>query len=400
MMWDRFYRLNPGVQAYPWGARRHGDELPYIAQLLSRAPDDDQPYAELWVGAHPALPCTFSVAGREWKLNDAIAEFPEEILGSRLVDAGLRSLPLLLKILDCEAPLSIQAHPNRALARTLHQRHPDHYPDANHKPEVAIALTPFKALCRFRERAQIQGDLSRHAALSTLFSEQLDDVAEPRWLRRAYRRLFGADSTEIGNALKTLTDTLAASQSPSPEDRCFSDLARHYPGDRGALCAYFLNTVELAPGEAIFLAPDEPHAYLHGTIIECMANSNNVVRAGLTPKFMDVPVLLEMLTYEEGLPRIWRGGALPGGGRCFEVPVPDFAVELWEGDAGDEFSPASDGTVSLLLVLDGTASLRAPGQEPVSATRGSCWLWPGALADCRVAMQTEHVRVVRARPGT
>lgn len=400
MMWERFHQLTPGVQAYPWGARGRDGQPSYIARLLDQTPTDDRPYAELWIGDHPALPSTLSVDGQIRNLDEIVAQFPREILGHRLADAELRSLPLLLKILDCEAPLSIQAHPNKALARLLHRRHPEHYPDANHKPEIAIALTPFKALCRFRKRTQIQRDLRRHDGLAALLANQLDDVGEPKWLRRAYRRLFEASSGEIEEALHSVAAALTDALDVTCEDLCFLNLTKHYPGDRGAFCAYFLNVLELVPGEAIFLAADEPHAYLNGTIVECMANSNNVVRAGLTPKFMDVPVLLDMLTYEEGLPRIWRGEAIPGGGRRFEVPVPDFEVEIWEGVADEERTVYSDDAVSLLLVLEGTVTFSTSGQETVLAERGSCWLWPGAVSACRARIQTENARVVRAKPGS
>lgn len=369
--------------------------MPYIADLLGIPAPVGKPFGELWLGAHEAAPSMVGLTDGPLPLPELIRRDPTAVLGAKTLAAGFAELPFLLKILSCDEPLSIQAHPDQALAAQLHARDPQHYPDANHKPEIAIALTPFEAMCGFRSSAAIRADLLRHPALAPFGA---DLPADDQWLRAAYRRLFTVDEAVIRSAGHDLVTALNAQAERTPEEACFLKLWHFFPEDRGALSAFFLNHLDLQPGESVFLPANEPHAYVNGVIVECMANSNNVVRAGCTGKFIDRDVLLSMLAYREGPPPVTTGQALPHG-RSYAPPIPEFAVELIDLQAGETAELASDGLLSILLVLDGTWALQVPGQSSLTARRGSSWLWPAAVPGATLVCESETGRLVRARPN-
>jgi len=398
-MWQQLYRLTCGVQHYPWGERQTQAGSPYIAKLLGHECPRQQPYAELWMGAHSRLPATLHLSDRSVRLDQAIREHPSEILGSRLYQAGVRSLPFLLKILSCDAPLSIQAHPDKALAEQLHQHDPEHYPDDNHKPEVAIALTPFTALSQFRHPAEILGDMPRLPALQQFLGCVKCSPQDPNWLRAAYGHIFAACEAEIAAAIQGIRSELGRTGQHEDRDTCFLQLAAKCPGDPGSLSAYFLNYLALQPGDAFYMAANEPHAYLQGAIIECMANSDNVVRAGLTAKFIDQDVLIQMLTYQAGKPKVWQGELLPEGGTSYRVPAREFCVDIRTGETGDVQSVTAESAVSIMLVLEGRVRFEIPGAGAVCGERGSVWLWPGALPEVTIVFDGPNSQVVQARPN-
>jgi len=392
---NTFLPLVGNVKDYAWGQTARPGRVPYIADLLGVHAQPDLPFAELWLGAHETAPAIVTMADGAHALDALASQYPDEILGPGVSAAGFDGLPFLLKILACDRPLSIQAHPDKALAARLHARNPQHYPDANHKPEIAIALTDFEAMCSFRHARDIRADLARHGLLDSIFATLPE--GDP-WLKAAYTRLLTVEDAVVREAGQRLVETVQTAPAPTVADRCFLKLWGHYPGDRGTLSAYFLNHVSLRPGESIFLAANEPHAYIEGVIVECMANSNNVVRAGCTPKPIDREVLLAMLAYREGPPATQAGHKIPGG-RCYQPPVPEFAVDLLDLKAGESVESASNGLVSILLVLDGTFGLQEPNQSPRIAQRGSAWLWPAALPSATFLCQSETGQLVRARPN-
>lgn len=244
-------------------------------------------------------------------------------------------LPYLLKVLSIGAALSIQAHPDSKLAGELHASFPDLYRDPNHKPELAIALTPMDAMCSFRDVHQIAHYLTtvpefakvvNSDAKTTFLSLVASFVAPaqqpydlPQDIKDALRNLFHSLMTAPSEVVKEqlllllarLPSTVVDSDANKPSENwkylveMIQTISKTYPGDVGVFAVFLLNVLRLAPGEAIFLAQNEPHAYLFGDCVECMATSDNVVRAGLTPKFKDVDTLVRMLTYKVGLPKIY-----------------------------------------------------------------------------------------------
>jgi mannose-6-phosphate isomerase len=237
------------------------------------------------------------------------------------------------QVLSVKQALSIQAHPDKVLAEELHRKFPDIYKDPNHKPEMTLALTPFEVLCGFRPPAQVVAHLSSVPELRAVVGEQVANEAEREKNGSAVLRLvFGALMTAADDVVKLqlakLIARLGALANRSDLEKAILRIHVDYPGDVGVFCPYILNHFVLAPGEAVFLGPNEPHAYLSGDCIECMATSDNVVRAGLTPKLRDCPTLLSMLTYAVREPQALVGESVVPGVVGYYPPVPDFQVEV------------------------------------------------------------------------
>ncbi len=412
---------------YAWGSR---GKAAFIHELRGTTPADDRPAAELWMGAHPKAPSVLRAPGATFdgrSLDKAIAEDPRHFLGPDLAQAGHRQLPFLFKILDAAEPLSIQAHPDLELAPQLHARDPEHYPDANHKPELAVCLAGMTALIGFRSPQEIAGYLQRIPELAALCSdagflyepcsegEDSSPLPEPAgnevqqraWIKDAYGRLMRSSPGEITEAVRAQKLRLTAwgedgdpATNLDPADALFLQLAEIYgESDRGLFSAYFLNYLELKPDQALFLGPNEPHAYLGGRILECMAASDNVVRAGLTPKFMDVDTLVDMLHYRYGPPEVHEPKASPAARdtsckSSYKVPVREFEVhrfalrsasidgiapplELDHSDRPSILLGLSPGGYDLEIVRATDGSREHGGR----IARGTVLYLPGDLAD-------------------
>lgn len=270
------------------------------------------------MGSHPSNPSRDVDSGRS--LLDLFAD--NRVLLSQSVSAKYGGrLPFLFKVLSIDKALSIQAHPNKKLAEQLHARDPKNYPDDNHKPEMAIAITPFEGLCGFRPLAEVAHFLDAVPPLRRLVGEDgaarfveaaRDDGAADeakKALKEAFGGLMASSADDVAREVPELV-RLAASQGGgfagggvvSTTGQVLAELVTRLHGqfghDVGLAVIFFLNYVWLQPGEALFLIADDIHAYLSGDIVECMAASDNVVRAGLTPKFKDVVTLVDMLTYK------------------------------------------------------------------------------------------------------
>lgn len=252
-------------------------------------------------------------------------------------------LPFLLKILSVSKALSIQAHPDRTLASRLYSDDPDHYPDPNHKPEMTIALTPFRALCGFRPLPEIVKAIQTYPELAELLhADQINalekastmqdkDSEEARSaLQAIFSRVMRADPAQVADLLDTMVSRIQSKDDSTNLDRLILLLNEQYPGDIGCFAALFLNDILLQPGESLFLAANEPHAYITGDCVECMAASDNVVRAGLTPKFRDVDTLVSMLTYRVEPPLAHYLRPRPYSDvpytKLYEAPVPECRV--------------------------------------------------------------------------
>jgi mannose-6-phosphate isomerase len=339
-------RLDNRIQPYAWGSRTS------IAELRGRDTPSDTPEAELWMGAHPLAPSRSTRDGRT--LIERIAAAPEAELGAETLAAFGPRLPFLLKVLAAEQPLSLQAHPSIAQAeegfdreeRASVPRDAPHrnYRDRNHKPELICALSPFVALCGFRELEGTRALLDRLAvpALAQL-SQRLGD------LRSAFAWLMTLAPAER-QAL--VSDTIAACTRVAAAGGAFADecswgarIGAIYAGDAGVIGALLLNLVHLAPGEAIYLPAGNLHAYLHGVGVEVMASSDNVLRGGLTPKHVDVPELLRVLDF--------RAGAVEK-----VLPMREGSVDVWK-------TPAREFELSRVRGTD--APITLPVHAPIIA---------------------------------
>ncbi|KAM4660391.1 mannose-6-phosphate isomerase isoform 2-T2 [Amazona ochrocephala] len=296
-------------------------------------------------------------------------------LGAKVKDTFQGHLPFLFKVLSINTALSIQAHPNKELAAKLHAQFPEHYPDANHKPEMAIALTPFEGLCGFRPVAEIVSFLQSvpelRALIGEVAAEQLERSGsdDPRGvaaaLRVCFTRLMKSEKKlfvdQLNMLVKRISQEVAEGKDTSGSNGdLLLRLHSQYPGDIGCFTIYFLNLVRLEPGEAMFLGANEPHAYLHGDCVECMACSDNTVRAGLTPKFIDVLTLCEMLNYTPApsSSKIFPAAQsqLDPNVYLYDPPVPDFAIMRIEIPSSIKlYLLSAVDSASILLVVQGAA---------------------------------------------
>lgn len=283
-------------------------------------------------------------------------------------------LPFLFKVLSVQKALSIQAHPDKKLAERLFKEQPQVYKDDNHKPEMAIALTPFEGLCSFKSLASIRSALQDFPELVTVCNhsaEQLgsfilrNETNTATHLKALFHALMTAPADLVETQLNALVTRLGSSSARPMSDDLSSlvlRLHRQYPGDVGVFCAFLLNYIRLEPGEAMFLAANEPHAYLSGDCVECMATSDNVVRAGLTPKRKDVETLVSMLTYRSlASPKeaIERGEVLGKGVRLYKAPVPEFNVLCILAEPGLDTTVEAVQGPSIALVVQGEGQLSA-----------------------------------------
>lgn len=295
-------KLVPAVQIYEWGKPWANSLVAKLCEASGQKLDRGLPYAEMWMGTHPNGPSKVHLEDSDGVskvtvgLKETIHDNPEYWLGR---DSARGNLPYLLKVLSVSQALSIQAHPHKKLAEFLHDRYPDRYKDANHKPEICLPLGDFEALVGFRKLDTIRKHVTEVKELRAILGEKLQLC-----LKDLYSRLMRSDPELIKQQIGSLVHRLSRRTEAdlTPEEKLVLRLNKDYPGDVGILSVYFLNYVRITadvPDRFIFCAPDEPHAYLWGDCVECMSLSDNVVRAGLTPKFKDVETLLDMMTYRD-----------------------------------------------------------------------------------------------------
>ncbi len=397
-------RLINTVRPYAWGSTTA------IPEFLGAAPTGE-PQAELWMGAHPGAPSHVDRGSGAQPLSELIDADPEGELGPDAVAAFGPRLPFLLKLLAAASPLSLQVHPDLSQAREgfadeesrgvpLEAGHRN-YKDPQHKPELICALTPFEGLCGFRHasrtadlldaldvdglkpyadilRAGPESDALREVLTAVLTADRDEMARTVAEAARAARHLSGGSPTDRAGA------TAAATEGARPEAPAYGEelearayaayasLADHYPGDPGVIAAMLFNYVRLQPGEALYLGAGVPHAYLAGLGVEIMANSDNVLRCGLTPKHVDVPELLRIVRFESGAPEVLRPVAGAEGEQQYEVPTDDFRLSRYLLSPAGEPRRLDDRTPQILLCADGRAVLRkaADGGGELTLERG------------------------------
>jgi mannose-6-phosphate isomerase len=392
--------LRPSVQDYAWGIRGADSRVGRYAKANGtiKEVDPDTPYAELWIGTHHKSPSSLYV--EPTFVDGAISTNIQPSKTVSLEDAIGAPLPFLFKILSAGKALSIQAHPDKEVAARLHEKDPNNYGDANHKPEMAIALTPFEAMCGFRRIEEIAVLLKKHHEFASCLTEEAKlavflartEEEEKKALQVMFHAFMSCDRETSERNLQLLLLRLQAEQSivhPHPHDeppwerkcaRAVLRLSQQFPNDAGAMAPFFLNYLLIAPGESFFMAANEPHAYVAGEIIECMACSDNVVRAGLTPKFKDVDTLVSMLTYTTGGPSIDAGAPLYGDDARilrYTPPVPEFEVLMIQCDPGDTVTLKIKNVPAVFVIIEGTGTL---GKD-VICRPGRCYFHPADAKD-------------------
>ena len=356
--------LSCPVRHYAWGERGSADHNPLISELLGRSPGEE-PWAELWIGAHPSDSAILKQSSLP--LTRLIQDSPLDMLGIK--QDGISSLPFLLKVLCCSEPLSIQSHPDKATATRLHAELPKEFPDANHKPEVLYALTDFRLMAGFRRMEEVLSDLQASPALHPWRQA----IPAPPTLDTLTRFPLEADAS--------LRSAMAEGYCLEPHDGIqaeqFRILQRKYPGDCGVFFALLLNVFILHPGEAVFVQANIPHAYLNGRGIECMANSDNVIRAGLTPKYVNRALLMETLDFTPRSPNSLRAQTPPGDFdfACGE----DFRLRIIQCSPYQR----TQRVPGVFIVLEGSAMVTAD-EKAISAPKGSIWFAPASISNLRI----------------
>ncbi len=405
----------PKLQDLPLTRALHTQSTGTLSPAAAVPPNQPATRVQCRFGTHKNGPASVELADGSKQLLSEYLKATPSVLGFESSDG---SLPYLMKVLSVAKALSIQSHPDKALAEKLHAARPDVYKDPNHKPEMALALTPFEGMCGFRSVQDISASIQATPALAAALDQlgvglqqaAAGDSSEEQ--KKALKLVFGGLMTLSAAQVETHTGALtewlkqqqAAGALTKPDELALR-LSEQFPGDVGIFAPYLLNHILIQPGEAFFMAANEPHAYLAGDCVECMACSDNVVRAGLTPKLRDVDTLLSMLTYNTGEPGSVQPVLTSPGVSSFLPPVPDFAVDRCVAAAGDAQAcqvPPSDAAC-IVLVAQGCGVAASQGGADTGAavetklTPGTVWLQPAGSSLSVTATGEEQLVFFRAR---
>ncbi|PSW22130.1 mannose-6-phosphate isomerase, class I [Photobacterium sanctipauli] len=358
------FKLSNVIQNYAWGSKTAMNALFGINN------PGNLPQAELWMGAHPNGCSQISNQGESQLLSTYIDQSPEHILG-RYTQARYGELPFLMKVLSADKPLSIQVHPEKSKAMQGFARENEagipldaperNYKDPNHKPEMVYALTNYKAMNGFRVISEMVELFEQSGCIALKQDvEELKAYPTPIQLGMFFRRfisLSGDEKTLAISQLMTGIDNKGASGKAREAFGLIAEFAQEYPDDVGLFAPLMLNVIELTAGEAMFLDAETPHAYIKGTGIEIMASSDNVLRAGLTPKHMDVEELLKNTRFEP-IPYefLKLKPQVQGHKERYLVPVDDFGFEVLTltEDTHTEYVRSAE----ILLCLQGELTLK------------------------------------------
>ena len=356
------------VQEYAWGS------YTAIPELLGNVSPAKTPQAELWMGAHPKAPSMVKCDGNWKSLLELIEKNPHDILGEKVAEKFDNSLPYLFKVLAAAKPLSIQAHPSRAQAKRGFERenrvgtpidaYNRNYKDDNHKPECICALSLLWALNGFRKISDIVGLMEKICPRG--LKNELDNLrGEPNSL--GLKNFFQAIMTMDRDRQKQIiADAITNAQKFIDDDQAYKwmiDLHREYPADIGIFSPVLLNLICLKPGQAMFLRAGELHAYLDGVGIEIMANSDNVLRGGLTPKHVDVPELLKVLNFEEREVDILIPEESNNYESIYSSSAEEFILSVISVKEGIIYNSPLNRSVEILLCTDGNATVFDSGEN-------------------------------------
>jgi mannose-6-phosphate isomerase len=368
------YLLENTIQKYDWGSSES------IASFLGRENTGDEPWAELWMGAHPKAPSVAvdTESGVRTRLDDLIASDPTRILGSTVATRFDGKLPFLFKVLSAAKPLSIQAHPTKLKAEHGFDKEERagipldaaerNYRDRNHKPETVVAMTEFEGMCGFRPIPEIIADV--RLLSPRLWNQRIARLeAEPGKLEMSvfFYTVVSMGGEQKANTLafskakceRIVADTSLSEQRKGPFGLVL-ELMKEYPGDIGALAPLVLNLFHLQQGQGLNLMAGVPHAYLSGTAFEIMANSDNVLRGGLTSKHIDIPELISVLGFQSETCSPIEPVRAQDGFLAYPSSFPDYA--LAKADINNSLtmrtkSGSAAGVPEIVLCTDGALEL-------------------------------------------
>ncbi|MFL0180124.1 mannose-6-phosphate isomerase, class I [Mycobacterium sp. SMC-15] len=391
-------QLRGAIRTYAWGSRTA------IAEFTGRPVPAAHPEAELWLGAHPGDPACLETDTGEVSLLHVLAQDPEGQLGPLAQTRFGDRLPFLVKVLAADEPLSLQAHPSAMQAIEGYEREERlgvpvsspirNYRDTSHKPELLVALQPFEALAGFRPVARTI-ELLRGLAVSDLDpfidllggqsgNGQSDVQSDADGLRALFTTWITAPQPDLDVLVPAVLEGAIQYLSSeagefSAEAKTVLELGERYPGDAGVLASLLLNRVSLAPGDAIFVSAGNLHTYLHGVGLEVMANSDNVLRGGLTPKHVDVPELLRVLDFTPTTEEALRPATYTDGLEVvYQTPAEEFALSRLTLDGthlGHEVdAPARHDGPQILLCTEGSITVHAKSKTLTLHRGESAWV--------------------------
>ena len=404
--------LRGAIRTYAWGSRTA------IAEFTGRPVPAAHPEAELWLGANPGDPAFLEEPGGEVSLLQAVLADPEGQLGSATRARFGDALPFLLKVLAADEPLSLQAHPSSEQAAEGYLREERlgipvnspvrNYRDSSHKPELLVALQQFDVLAGFRPAAHTI-ELLQALAVSDLdpFIDLLNDQSDADGLRALFTTWITAPQPDVDVLVTAVLDGAINYLSSGATEfaavaKTVLELGERYPGDAGVLAALLLNRITLGPGEGIFLAAGNLHAYLRGVGLEVMANSDNVLRGGLTPKHVDVPELLRVLNFNPTTESQLHAQTRPDGLASFyDTPTAEFAASmltLGDDQIGHEVdAPSRHDGPQILLCVEGATAVHGKAGA-LTLTRGAA-AWVAADDGPIRLVAHEPTKIFRATVG-
>lgn len=361
---QQIFLLEGKVQHYAWGG------FDYIPQLLSVTNTEKRPFAEYWLGAHPNYSGQLLADGESIALNQFIDAQKSAVLGDAVAQR-FGSLPFLLKVLDVRQMLSIQVHPSKASAEEGFKKENEagipvtaahrNYKDDNHKPELMVALSDFWLLHGFKPAEELVETLGAIPDFDFL----TDEFAASGY-KGLYEKVMLMDQQQVNDVLGPVVEKimplykngeLLKSQESFWAARAVESFCKDGNYDRGIFSIYFFNLVHLKKGEGIYQPAQMPHAYLEGQNVEIMANSDNVLRAGLTDKHIDVKELLKHVRFQETVPNILGSAAAVEQVSAFPSPAAEF--ELLQYRLNDETVSLNSYSAEVLLTLQGEVQMQS-----------------------------------------
>jgi mannose-6-phosphate isomerase len=380
---------NP-IQNYAWGSKA------FLSQLMGEFTPGNMPQAELWMGAHPKAPSLVWYDGEWVPLPQLIQDNPEKILGKSVAKKFFNRLPFLFKVLAAEKPLSIQAHPNRDQARKGFARENSlkvplnaphrNYKDDNHKPEVLCALTPFWALIGFRDFENIIA-LTDRLGSSTFRDKVINLGGQTNYesLKRLFTVLVTMNKDDQRQMVTEVTQSCEKYVGIDIAFKWTVKLNQAYAGDVGVLSPLFMKIVRLEPGEAMYISSGRLHAYLQGAGIELMANSDNVLRGGLTPKNIDVPELLEILDFSANERCFLSPERGMDNEKLYISPAEEFVLSAISLNEEAVFEGSRERSVEIMICTEGEAKIiDLDRREGLSLNKGTSIVIPASAAPYRI----------------
>lgn len=382
--------LKNNIQEYAWGSKT------FIPELMGETSPANKPQAELWMGAHPKAPSLITYPDRDVSLLELIQHDPNGILGP-LAKKFSNRLPFLFKILAASKPLSIQAHPNKIQAERGFTKENNmnipmgaphrNYRDNNHKPELICALESFIALKGFRKIPEIIELIGRIGSqIPELKFDILYDLPTPEGLKNFFYHLLTIPKELQQDIIYQILKNIEQQSLDSEQSfKWVVRLNREYPDDIGILSPLLLNLVHLEPKEAMYIASGELHAYLQGAGLELMANSDNVLRGGLTFKHIDTDELCNILTFNESPVNLLKPKIHDKGEGFYETPTPEFILSTITIQKGQLYQSAVNRGVEVLICIEGDSQIKNLDKDDVlTLSKGVSMIIPAAVRQYQI----------------